>query len=241
MLNIPRLRRSKQAATALPLVVPAAEEPPTAAPPLLPQIQPLPAAARVRSHVSGGRIRSRRRRFALVCVATPASATSCLPAPSESQVQAGADGAGGFGQRVLPVLLGRAAHQQQAAAGQVEAKGGGRVPGRGRSRKRRVAPRLSEAMAGAGPSSGSSSACQPMLSRPSRYRFSSTLLKRALVAASTRWRRRVQGGQPGAGLPGQARVGVAGLGFAVPGREARLRHFLPKQADGPLLPGHCRP
>jgi hypothetical protein len=58
-------------------------------------------------------------------------------------------------------------------------------------------------MVGLGPSSGSSSACQSNLSEPSRYQFSSTLLRGSGVLA-----RRERGGMgPGIGARGRLRPG----------------------------------
>lgn len=56
--------------------------------------------------------------------------------------------------------------------------------------KTRVSPRLRDAMVGWGPSEASSSLCQPMLSRPSRYRLQSSELKLQPLRSATASRRR---------------------------------------------------
>jgi hypothetical protein len=62
---------------------------------------------------------------------------------------------------VLVEALGLPGHQQQVAVAQHEFSLACRVVAAAQQ-ERRAAPRLSEAITGAGPSSGSSSLCQPM-------------------------------------------------------------------------------
>lgn len=86
---------------------------------------------------------------------------------AEGQVQTGHAGAAGLRHLMLPMMLGCAAHDQQAAMGQFQEWAMRVWPLRRRS-KRRLPPRLSEATSGSRRSSGSSSLCQPMESWPSR-------------------------------------------------------------------------
>ena len=73
------------------------------------------------------------------------------------------------GDAVAEVALGLARHDEQIARGQLERRGAGRRACGGAPRcSRRVAPNESVATTGSGPSSGSASACSPMLSSPLR-------------------------------------------------------------------------
>ncbi len=94
--------------------------------------------------------------------------------PPQGQVDAFPDRSGGLRHRVniaaeSPAISNRSPCARSSVHAALRER-------RCRNLKRRVAPKDTDAMAGSRPSSGSSSACQPMPSRPSRYRLSSTLL-----------------------------------------------------------------
>lgn len=98
--------------------------------------------------------------------------------------------------RVIPVLLLKQTRTdtlsdgKRAAAGIRSACSGLTGGGILRRLKTRVSPRLREAMVGRRPSEASSSLCQPMLSRPSRYRLQSSELKLQPLRFATASRRR---------------------------------------------------
>ena len=99
---------------------------------------------------------------------------------------------------------------------------------------RRGAPSERVATTGSSPSSGSSSAWNPMLSLPSRYRFTSTWLKRTPVRSRTRHRRRSTAGVKERAR-GSGRVAVAEI--AGPGNEPGLEDTPAEEHDLALLPG----
>src|SRR4030095_2931253 len=94
--------------------------------------------------------------------------------PAEGEIDALAARARLLRHAMHPFLLRASAHHEQAAVRErervrgVRAGGGGVCVRAGRTSNVRVAPRLTDAITGSGPSSRSLSACQPMLSSPPR-------------------------------------------------------------------------